>query len=374
MKGLNINPRLLQVPLYIAGKSAEEVREELGLDEVLKLASNENPIGPSPMALAALRDALTEAHRYPGVAERDLRRKLAAHHGSGLTENHFIIGNGATDVLRMNAQAFVFDGGETVMCRVTFPLYGLLTTMFGGRPVKVEPDSTFNLDLEATAAAITPETRIVWFCSPNNPTGLVIKRRWLEGFFERLPQHVVVVLDESYHDYVDDPEAVDGLDFVLQGYPLVAVRSFSKSAGLANLRVGYGITHPELVEYLLHTVLPFNSGGLALLAAAASLDDADYLVRSRSLVHREREFLVERLRRLGLSCLTTQSNFVLVLDVPRGGEALAGQMMRRGIIVRPMGGFGLPGAIRVSVGSREQNERMLSALEEALTVIRMQAR
>lgn len=366
MNGLRLNPQLLRVPLYIAGKSAEQVSQELGLGEVLKLCSNENPLGSSPMAIAALRDMLPKAHRYPGIAERELRSGLVTYYRNGLTEQHIIVGSGATDVLRIVAQAFIFDGGEAVMCRVTFPLFALLTTMYGGRAIRVDPRPDYRFDLPAMADAITAQTRIVWLCSPNNPTGLVLSQAEVDEFIESLPEHVVVVFDEAYCDYVTDPNCVDSLQYVRQGRNVVTVRSFSKSAGLANLRIGYGIAPPDLIEYLMHTVLPFSTGALAMVAARASLDDRTFRRRSRELVQQERAFLFARLSEMGLTCLPSQANFLLVVDPPLEVPALVDALLHQGVIVRPMAGFGLPNAFRVTVGLREQNERFLAALRTAL--------
>jgi histidinol-phosphate aminotransferase len=374
MHGLRFNPQLLKVPLYVAGKSPEEVREELGLEEVLKLASNENPLGASPLAIAALQSALAETHRYPGVAERELRRRLARYHGGGLSPENFIIGNGGSDVLRIIAQSFIFDGGETVTGRVSFPLYTLLTVMFGGRPVVVEPRADYGFDLAAMAHAVNADTRIVWLCSPNNPTGAVLRQSDVDAFIAGLPQHVVVVLDESYTDYVDDPQALDGLRCLGSGRPVVVVRSFSKCGGLANLRVGYGVSSPEIIEYLHHVVLPFNTGAPVMRAAAASLDDEEHHRRGRELVRQERDFLCERVIALGLTCLPSQANFVLLVDPPGGAAALADAVLRRyGIITRPAGGFGMPNALRVTVGLHEHNERFVHALERALAAQRVTA-
>ncbi len=369
MKELKLNPQLLKVPLYVAGMSAEEVREELGLEEVVKLASNENALGASPKAVAALHESLQQAHRYPGIADRELRRRLADSHGEGFTEKHFIIGNGGTDVLRMIAQAFIFEDGESVMGRVTFPLYSLLTTMYGGTSIKVDPAQGYALDLPAVAEAVGPDTRLVWLCSPNNPTGSIIEQGEADAFIGRLPDHVVVVFDESYCDYVTDEAAVRSTQYVLEGRPVVVVRSFSKSAGLANLRVGYGIAHPELIEYLLHTVLPFNTGAPVIQAALASMDDEEFKQRSRKLVEEQRDFLFSRMRELGLNAHPSQSNSVWVTDVPGGGHAFAEKILDSGVIVRPMAAFGEPDAIRVTVGTREQNERLLKAVSEALEVV-----
>lgn len=365
MSDFQQNPHLLQVPLYIAGKSAEEARRELGLEDVIKLASNENPLGPSPRALEALSQALAEIHRYPGVAEIDLRRRLAIHHGGGLTEDHFLIGNGATDILRIVAQSFIFDGGEGVFPRVSFPMYRIYTTMYGGKPVPVDPLPGLGIDLEAMADAVTPGTRLVWLCSPNNPTGLALEHTAVEAFVRRMPKPVVVVLDESYVDFVTQPHAVDSLALVRAGLRVICVRSFSKSAGLANLRVGYAVARPDVITYVLHAVPPFNTGAPVALAAMASLDDHDYHQRSRALVSQERAYLAEGLVAAGLTPLPSQANFLLVPDVPKG-EAVVQGLLRRGVIVRPMGAFGLPRGLRVSVGLRRHNERFLTALAEVL--------
>jgi histidinol-phosphate aminotransferase len=373
MKGLMLNTQLLQVPLYVAGKSPEQVRQELGVDEVLRLCSNENPLGPSPLAIDALHKAFAQTHRYPGMAELDLRRRLAIYHGNGLTEQHFIVGNGATDVLRMVAQAFIFDEGESVMCSVSFPLFSLLTTMYGGKSVRVPPRSDFGLDLDAIGGSITSQTRVVWLCSPNNPTGFVLSQNEMDEFMERLPEHVLVVFDEAYCDFVTESDCVDSIRYVRQRRNVIAVRSFSKSCGLANLRVGYGIAAPEIIEYLLHTVLPFNTGGAALAAAIASLDDHEFWVCTRELVQRERVFLHRRLSEMGLTCLPSQANFLLIVDPPIAAPALVQALLRQAVVVRPMGGFGLPNALRVTVGSREQNERFLAAMHAVTADVTAQA-
>lgn len=364
MNEFSPNPHLLKVPVYIAGKSAEEVQESLDLEEVLKLASNENPLGPSPMAIEALRDTLSEAHRYPGIAERELRRRLSDL--NDLSPDHFIIGNGGTDVLRMIAQAFTFNGGETVMSRLSFPIYGLLTTMYGGRSVIVEMQPDLNQDLEGLVRAISEETRIIWLTSPNNPTGLILRHIEVQAFLEEVPSRIAVVIDESYCDYVTDTEAVDGLRFVRDRSNAIVVRSFSKSAGLANLRVGYGIAQPELIEYLRYAVLPFNTGAPVIYAAMASLDDHNHQALAQKVVREERDFLFRKIQELHLHCLPSQANFILIYDLPEDGQSLAEKLMRQGVIVRPMDAFGRPDAIRVSVGTHPQNETFLKALNEAV--------
>jgi histidinol-phosphate aminotransferase len=366
MSGPRFNPDLLKVPLYIAGKSADELREDLGLEEIVKLASNESPIGPSPQAIEAATQLLDQAHRYPGLVERNLRRKLAARLGPALTEQNIVVGNGGSDVLRMITQAFVFDGGNTVMCRATFPLYQILTTTFGGRPQLVEPTRDYRHDLEAMAACIDADTRLVYLCSPNNPTGHVITQAEAEEFLARVPDHVVVVFDEAYHDYVTDAQCVDTLAYVESGRNVFSLRSFSKGAGLANFRVGYAIGRPELADYVRRTQLPFQTGGIALSAAAASLDDEAYHTRQRQVVLEEREYLSSALHKLNLDFLLGQANFVTIVDPPLPVAALVEALLRQGIIVRPLAAFGLPDAVRVTIGTHEENVRFVQALKIVL--------
>jgi histidinol-phosphate aminotransferase len=373
LQGLKVNHNLLGVPLYIAGRSSQEVREEFGLDEVIKLASNENPLGPSPLATEALKNSVDQSHRYPGIAEKQLKRALAENIGHGLSEENFIIGNGATDILRMIAQAFIFDGGESVMSRVTFPMYWIFTGMFGGKITKVEPGDDFQIDLDGVLSAINHNTRIAWICSPNNPTGLVLKQKDFDAFMASVPSHVLVVFDESYVNFVEEPEMAKSLSYVSSGKNLIALRSFSKSGGLANLRVGYGIAYPDLIQYLHHTRLPFNTGALSLSAAAASLEDKAFIQESRKIVLEERHYLYEQITDLGLKCLPSQANFLMIYDLPAEDAYFADEMMKRGVIVRGMTAFGQPGAIRVTAGTHKQNETFISALKNILEQIRIGA-
>lgn len=356
---------LTDLPAYVPGKSIDEVREALGLECITKLASNEHPLGPSPKALETIRQEMVNIHRYPAVEERDLCRRLAAFHGRGLTPEHFFVGNGGADVLRILAHLFLEPGTESISGRLSFPLYPLLAQAYGAKPVLVEPRPDYGLDLEAMLAAVNERTRVVWLCSPNNPTGLPIRKAEFEAFLDHLPDHVLVVLDEAYFEYATDPDVVDSLDYVTERPNVVGVRSFSKVAGLASLRVGYAVAPPDLVRLALRARLPFNTGGLVLRAAAASLEDQEYLARTRRLVAEEREFLRRRLGDLGLHVLPSQANFVLVTNPP-GGQAFADRVLKYGYIIRPAGEFGAPEAVRITVGTREQNEGLVAAIQAAL--------
>jgi histidinol-phosphate aminotransferase len=300
------------------------------------------------------------------VAERELRRKLVLHFGAGLTEQHFLVGNGATDILRMIAQGFILENSEAISCRISFPMYASLTIMFGGIPVSVDPLPNYGYDLDATCEAVTERTSVIWLCSPNNPTGLILSKEALDGLLRRIPEHVLVVIDESYCDFICEPYRPNSLEYVTSGANVILVRSFSKIYGLANLRVGYGIARPELVDYLGYCVLPFNSGAPALQAAAASLDDTEFLKRSCELIRQEREYVSTELKRMGLRCLPSQANFILVIDPPVEVHTIVDSLLRQGIAVRPMAGFGLPNAFRVTLGLHEQNQCFLEALQTIL--------
>ncbi|MFQ5615229.1 MAG: histidinol-phosphate transaminase [Anaerolineales bacterium] len=368
MRNPRLNTNILEVPLYIAGRSIQEIEEDYGLTKVTKLASNESPVGPSPLALEAAQRMLQEAHRYPGVVERDLRRKLAARLHPELDESNIVIGNGGTDVLRMITQAFVFDGGNTVMSRAAFPMYHIFTTTFGGTPRQVAPAPDYGHDLAAMANQIDDDTRIVYLCSPNNPTGHIITQAEADEFMDCVPGHVVVVFDEAYRAYVTAPEYADSLAYVKEGRNVLILRSFSKAMGLANMRVGYLIGPVELANYLQHVRLPFHTGDIPLAAALASLDDTVYHTRHRKTVLEEREYLYTALCEMNpsLNCLPSQANFIIILDPPMGAGALTERLLQRGFIVRAMGAFGLPNAIRVSIGTPEENRKFVAVLEDVL--------
>ncbi len=366
MDAPKLNPNLLTVPIYAAGRSVEDVKKELGLDEVTKLASNESPIGPSPMAVAAATAMLHQAHRYPGITDQNLRSKIADKLGVEFDAQNLIIGNGGTDVLRMITQAFVFDGGNTIMSRATFPMYRILTGAFGGTARQVDTASDYRHDLAAMAAHIDNDTRLVYLCTPNNPTGHIITQVEADDFMAGIPDHVVVVFDESYYDFVTEPDYADSLAYIKEGRNVLIVRSFSKTAGLANMRVGYAIGPEKLVNYMRHAQLPFHTGAIALSAAYASMDDDAYHRHHQQTVISGREFLTDALSRLGLCCLSGHTNFVLLINLPVAASDLVNELLCHGFIVREMSGFGMLEAIRVTVGSPKENERFVSAMQAVL--------
>jgi histidinol-phosphate aminotransferase len=362
---LVLNPCLLTVPTYTRGKSLEDLKRELGVEEVIKLGSNENPLGPSPQAIEAVRQAAGEMHRYPSVDVDDLRCKLAASLGPEVTAKNIIVGNGSADVMRSVAQSFLFGGGEVIICQPAFQMYELATTMYGGQCVFVEARN-YRYDLQAMADKITDRTRMIFVTNPNNPTGLIVGQQEVDDFMERVPPSVVVIFDEAYREYVDAEEYPDVLRYVLEGRNVIITRTFSKVYGLAGMRVGYGIASEDLVDYSLHAQIPFHMGKLATIAAMASLEDIDHVRKSQKVNTEGREYLSRSFEEMGLDYLPSQANFMLLFNFREDVEEINQALLRQGIIVRPTGSFGLPQALRITVGTREQNERLVEALALAL--------
>ena len=373
MTQLQFNSHLLKVPLYIAGKSIEEVQEELGLDDIVKLGSNENPLGPSPLAVEAARNALSEAHRYPNYWEKVLRRKLAPTIDAELSERNILTGNGGCDVLRMIAHSFMCEGGESITASATFPMFSILTTMFGGKTIGTAMTADHRFDLTVILRAVTPDTRLIFLCTPNNPTGTIIKQREADEFMARVPEHVVVVFDESYGDFASDPDYANSIRYIKQGLNVVTVRSFSKKSGLANMRVGYAIGRPELIEYLHHAQMPFNTGSVSLAAAAASLDDYEYQRQSTLLVRRERDYVYSALDELDVDYVRSEANFVLMIHLPMDAKEMVDAALRKGIIIRWAGSMGMPDAVRVTIGRHEENEAFVSTLRAVLEEAKVSA-
>ncbi len=348
---------------YEPGKPVEEVERELGLSGVLKLASNENPLGPSPAALQALKRDLERLHFYPDGNCYHLKRALSDKFGFAAEE--MIIGNGTDELLSLLALAYINPGDEAVMVHPTFSEYSFALHLMGGVPRSVPlvgPD--FSYDYAALAAAINERTRLVFICSPNNPTGTIIDGEQLERFITGLPSGILVVLDHAYIEYAGS-EHPDGFDYIRQGRPLIVLRTFSKIYGLAGLRVGYGFAPAGVIADLNRVREPFNVNTPAQIAAAAALEDEEHLARSLELVEKGRRQLAERLQRLGLQVAPSGGNFVFV-DAGVDSRQLFEVLLRRGVIVRSGDIFGFPTHIRVTCGTEEQNERFLTALQEVL--------
>jgi len=356
------SPYLEGVVPYSPGKPVEEVERELGIAGAIKLASNENPLGPSPLALRALREALAESHRYPDGGGYYVKRRLAAK--LGVSPEYLILGNGCNEILDLVARCFLLPGDEVVIADPAFVIYGMVAHLQGCRRVLV-PLKQWTHDLEAMANAVTPRTKMVFVGNPNNPTGTVVTPEALTAFMESVPGDVIVVLDEAYIEYVPPNLVPDSLGYVRNGRWAIVLRTFSKIYGLAGLRIGYGVAPPALVELLDRARAPFNVNALAQRAALAALDDDEHVFRTRAVTEEGRRYLSSELARLGLQCPPSAANFLLV-DVRRDGAVVADALLREGVIVRPLGGPALATHIRVSIGTQRENERFLVALQRVL--------
>lgn len=359
---LRIPDNILAIPAYVPGKPVEEVERERGIRNSIKLASNENPLGPSPKAQEAVRGVLAMVHRYPESSGYELTRKLAAR--LNLTPSHLVLGNGSDDIIVMLATALLRPEDEVVMARPSFQMYEIVTRAAGAVPVEV-PLSGYRNDLDAMAGEVTDRTRMIFVNSPHNPTGSIVTRRAFDAFLAAIPPDVLVVLDEAYFEFVRAPGCADSRDYADGDRPVVGLRTFSKAFGLAGLRIGYGIMAPAVAQVLHRVRQPFNASLPAQKAAEAALDDAEFLEDTLRVVHAGVDFLAGSLRGLGLECLPTQANFVF-FHVPGSAREVFEALLDRGVIVRPLDSYGYPDAIRVSVGRPEENRRFVEALREVL--------
>jgi histidinol-phosphate aminotransferase len=341
---------------YEPGKPIEELERELGIENAIKLASNESPIGPSPRAVAAIRDALAGLHRYPDGASFELRRKLAGR--LEVEPEQLVFGAGADELLELLAKAFLGPGDEAVHPWPSFAMYPIVIQGMGATAVAVPLTAELEHDLPAMARAIGEQTRIVFVCNPNNPTGTSIGAEAFDRFVTGLPDSVVLAVDEAYVQYARRTDFPDALAWVRRRPGTVVLRTFSKIYGLAGLRIGYGVADPELAGYLQRARHPFNVNRLAEVAAIAALDDEEHAERSRRVNAEGIEYLTRELRALGIEVWPTDANFILA----RTGAGVHEALLREGVIVRPLHGFGMPEHVRISIGLPEENERLLKAL------------
>ncbi len=348
---------------YVPGKPIEELQRELGLTDIIKLASNENPLGPSPRALDAMRAAVGESWLYPDGSGHVLKSKLAAR--LGVAPNQITLGNGSNDVLVLIAEAFLKPGLEAIYSQYAFAVYPIAVQATGAKGVvtaATPADSPMPLghDLAAMTRAITPDTRLVFIANPNNPTGTWVPPAELEAFIAGVPSHVLVVLDEAYFEYAAVLQ--DGVAWLPRFRNLVVVRTFSKAYGLAGVRVGYAVSHASVADMLNRVRQAFNVSAVGLAGAAAALDDLAHVEKAVALAVRERERVAARLRLGGTAVLPSAGNF-LMLHAGANARQRFDELLRRGIIVRPVGNYHLPEHLRVTLGTVEQNDRFLAAWE-----------
>lgn len=347
---------------YVPGKPVEELERELGIRNIIKLASNENPLGPSPKVLAALEQVKAELSRYPDGNGFKLKQALSQH--LRVAMDTITLGNGSNDVLEIIARAYLAPGDEAIYSQYAFAVYPISIQAVNATAV-VTPAVNYGHDLKAMAAAITAKTKLIFIANPNNPTGTWFGKAEWEAFMAQVPESVLVVLDEAYIEYVEDAGALDGLQYVNRYPNLIVSRTFSKAYGLAGLRVGYCISHPQVANVLNRVRQPFNVDSFALAAATAVLDDADYLQRSRRVNSDGMRQLVAGFNKLGLDYIPSAGNFIVV-HVGRDAGPVYQALLKEGVIVRPVANYGMPQSLRISIGLPQENQRFLDALERVL--------
>jgi len=359
-----VPPYVASLTPYLPGKPIEEVEREYGVTDVAKLASNENALGPSPKALAAAREAAARAHLYPDGSAFHLRNALAAK--LGVEPKEVFVGNGSNELIELLVRTFVLEGEEVLTSAQSFVAYKLAAQAHGRTLVEAPMKGRFHYDLDAIKKLLSRRTKLVFLANPDNPTGTWIGAAELTPFLDAVPKETLVVLDEAYVEFVDAPGFPDSLALRRKYPSLVVLRTYSKIYGLAGLRLGYGLARPEVVEYLDRVRAPFNVNLVAQAAGVAALDDAAHLEASRALVREERPFLAAGLAALGATVVPSQGNFVLADFPGRAGKELFEALLREGVVVRPMGGYGFPTAQRITVGLRAENEKCLAALGKVL--------
>ncbi|GIO36920.1 histidinol-phosphate aminotransferase [Paenibacillus antibioticophila] len=354
-------PHIVNLPVYQPGKPIEDVKRELGLSEVIKLASNENPFGCSPRVQAVLEEEIANISLYPDGSAVELAGALAEYHH--VNSDQIIFGCGSDEIIALIARAFFLPGDESVMADQTFSVYKSNADIEGAKSIEVPLKDGVH-DLEGMLQAVGPKTKIVWICNPNNPTGTIVQDSELTSFLDRVPEQVLVVLDEAYAEYVADPAYSNGIS-MLEKYPnLVVLRTFSKIYGLASLRIGYGVGQPDVIKLINQVREPFNTSRFAQVAAKASLADQEFVAVCKARNLEGIRYLNEQLDRLGLEYFPAHGNFIMV-NVKTKATEMFQSLLRLGIIVRA--GFPVyPDHIRVTVGSAEQNAKFISALEQVL--------
>jgi histidinol-phosphate aminotransferase len=336
------------------------VERELGLSDIIKMASNENPLGPSPLAVEAMKAAMGQIHLYPDAECYELRRAVAE--SLSISPDHLIFGNGGEEIITLIGKAFINEGDPCVISRDVYDAYETIVRIMGGT-ICYSDLVQHRIDLRDMFKKIDEKTKLVFICNPMNPTGTIVTRQGLEHFLEKIPSKTLVVLDEAYFHFASDRNYPNGIDYVRQGKNIIVLRTFSKVYGLGGIRIGYGVADPELIQCLRLVKEPFNVNMLAQVAALAALRDEDHVTKTLHLVRTERAFLYDELRAMGIEFVPSEANFVWI-DVGMDARVLFQQMLKRGVIIRPGDIWNLPNFIRLTIGTREQNARFIKSLKE----------
>ena len=354
-----VSENIKSISPYVPGKPIEELERELGISGSIKLASNENPLGPSMKAVNAIKKAVTGLNRYPDGSGFYLSQKLAKQLGVDIGQ--LILGNGSNELIELAVRTFVQPGDEVISADPSFVVYRMITQAAGGTNVIV-PCREMTHDLDAMADQITERTRLVFIANPNNPTGTMNTKEEMDRFMARVPDHVLVCVDEAYFEYVTRADYPDAIDYLREGRNVLSLRTFSKIYGLAGLRIGYGATRPEVAEMMNKVRQPFNTNSLGQVGALAALSDRKHVERSVTMNNEGKQLLYREFDRLGVQYIPTETNFIL-FETMRDGKDLYALLLKKGVIVRPMGG----NRVRVTIGLPEENQRFVAELETVLT-------
>lgn len=361
-----IAPQISGIPPYVPGKPISELTRELGIKNAIKMASNENPLGPSPLAMKAISASLKDIHIYPEASAPDLRLNIAAKFN--VNSDCVIVGNGSDEIMALAAHVFLQKGSEAIMGEIAFSMYRICVQAFGGNAIRV-PLNDYKNDLDAMYRAVTDKTRLIFIAIPNSPTGTIVSRREFEDFLSSVKyRKLVVVVDEAYAEYVQDPDCPQGIDYIADSPPVLVLRTFSKIYGLAGLRIGYGIGPEWIIELLNRVKPPFNANLLAQIAANEALHDEDHLERSREVTRTGLVYLYNELTSIGFSVIPSEANFITFCGTENARSIYEG-LLRQGIIIRHLASFGMEKCIRVTVGTMDENKRFMAGLKETLRII-----
>ncbi|MDD5465226.1 MAG: histidinol-phosphate transaminase [Candidatus Omnitrophica bacterium] len=358
-----VRKSVLDVKPYVPGKPIEETKRQLGLKEVIKLASNENPFGPSPKAVEAMKKSLAGVNRYPDAQGYYLKKRLARHFG--LLAENFLLGNGSDEIIDILIKTFVETDENIVTSDTTFLEYEIIAQV-NSRKVKKAPLRYFKYDLGAMLKLVDKKTKLVFIANPNNPTGTYVTKYEVADFLKALPGQAIVVFDEAYNTFIDVDDYPDSLDYLRRKNKVVILRTFSKAYGLAGLRLGYAIADPQLISYMERVRQPFNVNILAQAAGLAAIDDKDFLKKTRRMTLEGKDFIYRELSKMGLGYVPSAANFILI-DVEKDSREVFKSMLKFGVIVREMSQYGLKNFIRLTIGSQKENRRAISALRKVLT-------
>ena len=355
-------PGVRQLVPYSPGKPIIELQRELGLEQIIKLASNENPLGPGPKTIAAIEAAKSDLARYPDGSGYSLKQVLSSRHD--ISSEQIVLGNGSNEILELLARTFLTPESEVIFSQHAFAVYPLVTQAVGAKGISVAARN-YGHDLDGMLKAVTANTKMVFIANPNNPTGTYLQHDEVESFLSSLPQHVICVLDEAYYEYINEQDRFNSRLWLEQYANLIITRTFSKAFGLAGLRIGYGLSSAEMIDLLNRVRQPFNNNSLALVAAQAALDDSEYLRKTMEVNYRGMKQLTEAFSGLDLSWIPSSGNFVSV-DLQQPALPIYEALLRKGVIVRPVANYDMPNHLRISIGSREENQFFIDALSEVL--------